>query len=138
MEKKNRKLARQVFEDILSEGDIGLIDELVAADYVGHTPIMTMHGPTGARKFSSVIRNAFPDFQVTVEDQIAEGDRVATRWTGEGTHKGEFMGVPPTGARVSMNGIAIFRIAEGKAVEGWNNIDLLSVMKQVGSMAPSN
>lgn len=138
MKEQNKKLSRQVFEDVLTEGRLDLLDKLVARDYVGQTPLMTLHGPDGARQFFNVMRTAFPDCQFIVEDQIAEGDRVATRWTGKGTHNGEFMGVPPTGEQVELNGIAIFRIADGKFVEGWNNIDLLSVMKQVGNMVPSN
>lgn len=134
MSEQNKALARKVFEDIQSKGNIALIDELVAADYVGHTPLMELHGPAGAKQFDTTLREAFPDYQVEVEDQIAEGDRVATRWTMRGIHNGEFMGMSPTGKQVTMSGIAIFRIAGGKFIEGWNSLDLLGLMQQLGAV----
>ena len=77
-------------------------------------------------------RNAYPDLQFTVEDQIAEGDKVVTRWTGNGTHKGELMGIPPTGVQVTETGSDIIRYVGGKAVEEWTSYDLLVMMQQLG------
>ncbi len=134
MSEQNKALARQVFEEVQSKGNTALVDDLVTSDYVGHTPLGDIHGPAGARQFDATLRAAFPDYQVTVEDQIAEGDRVATRWTCHGTHEGSFLGVPPTGKRVAMSGITIFRIAGGRLVEGWTNPDLLSIMQQIGAV----
>jgi len=134
MSEENKRIARKVFEDILTEGNLALADELVASDYVGHTPLLELHGPEGAKEFDAMLHQAFPDLEITVEDQIAEGDRVATRWTARGTHEGEFQDIPPTGRRVEFSGIAIFRIADGKFVEGWNIPDLLSLLRQLGAV----
>ena len=138
MSTQNKKLARQVF-DIQTNGNVALIDQIVARDYVGHTQPKDIHGPEGARKFVAMLRGAFPDMQVTIEDQIEEGDQVATRWTCRGTHQGPFLNMPPTGKHVEMAGLTVFRIANGKLVEGWNHPDLLSLLQQIDAMpAPSN
>ena len=79
-----------------------------------------------------VIQMAFPDLVVTVEDQIAEGDRVVTRWTARGTHGGEFLGIPPTGKEFTFKGVDIVRIVDGKIVEGWDVPDLFGLMRQLG------
>ena len=134
MSKQNKTIVRKVFEEIQSQGNLALVDELVASDYVGHTPPADIHGPEGAKQFDMMLRAAFPDIQVTVEDQIAEGDKVATRWTCRGTHKGQFQGMPPTGEQMTMSGMTIFRIANGKLVEGWNNPDLLGMLQQLGAV----
>ena len=81
MSEQNKKIARQVFEEVQSKGNLALVDQIVADDFVGHTPPNDIHGPEGARQFGLMLRGAFPNLKVTVEDQIAEGDRVATRWT---------------------------------------------------------
>ena len=134
MTEKNMALARKVFEDVQSKGNTALIDELVTSDYVGHTPFGDIHGPDGARQFDAMLRKAFPNYQVTVEDQIAQGDRVATRWTCRGTNKGEFQGMPPTGKSMEVSGMTIFRIANGKLVEGWNIPDVYGVLQQIGAL----
>jgi steroid delta-isomerase-like uncharacterized protein len=132
MSEQNKTIARQVFEDIQSQRNIALIDKIVAGDYVGYTPPAVIHGPEGAKRFEAMLHEAFPDYRVTVEDQVAEGDKVATRWTARGTHKGQFQGMPPTGKQITMSGMTIFRIANGKLVEGWNNPDLLGLLQQLG------
>ena len=131
MSEQNKKLARKVFEEVQSKGNMALVDELVTEDYVGHTPFGDIHGPEGAKGFDAMLRSAFPGYEVTVDDQIAEGDRVATRWTCRGTHEGEFQGVPPTGKSVSISGITIFRVANNKLVEGWTNPDVLGLLQQI-------
>jgi predicted ester cyclase len=83
----------------------------------------------------SEFREAFPDFHTTVEDQIAEGDRVVTRWRMNGTHGGEFRGIAPTGAELEVTGIGIFRFSEGKVVESWDNFDQLGMMQQLGALS---
>ena len=134
MSNQSKTIARKVFEDIQSQGNLALIDEIVVSDYVGHTPPTNIHGPEGAKQYVTLLREAFPDLQFTVEDQIAEGDRVVTRWTFRGTHKGQFQGMPPTGKQVTMNGSTTFRIANSKIVEGWNNPDLLGMLQQLGAV----
>jgi steroid delta-isomerase-like uncharacterized protein len=131
---RNKEVARKVFEDVQSEGNVALIDELVTRDYVGHTPLGDLHGPEGAERFTDMLRKAFPDFTVEVESQVAEGEQVATRWTCRGTHKGEFQGIPPTGKAITMRGITIFRFGNGKMIEGWTQPDVFSLFQQLGAI----
>jgi steroid delta-isomerase-like uncharacterized protein len=133
-QERNKKLARKVFEDVQTEGNVALIEELVTRDYVGHTPLGDIHGPQGARQFDATLHKAFPDLKIEVESQIAEGDRVATRWTCRATHQGEFQGIPPTGKEITMRGITVFRFGNGKMIEGWTNPDLFSVLRQLDAI----
>jgi len=137
MSRDIKSIARKVFEDVQTEGNVALIKSLVTQDYVGHTPLGDIHGPEGARRFDAILKSTFPDMRVTVKDQIAEGDRVATRWVLQGTHQGEFQGVQPTGKRVTMTGMTIFRVANGKLIEGWTHPDLLGVMQHIGAVPGS-
>ena len=115
------------------EGNLGVIDELVAPDYVGHDPAQPeMHGPEGIKQFITGYLAGFPDGRITIDGQLAEGDMVATRWTGRGTHQGELMGIPPTGKQVTVSGITISRVKNGKVVEEWSNWDTLGMLQQLG------
>jgi steroid delta-isomerase-like uncharacterized protein len=115
------------------EGNLGVIDELVATDYVGHDPAQPeMHGPDGIREFITTYLAGFPDGKITIDEQLAEGDLVASRWTGRGTQQGELMGVPPTGRQVTVSGITISRVKNGKVVEEWSNWDTLGMLQQLG------
>ena len=115
------------------EGNLGVIDELVAPDYVGHDPAQPeMHGPEGIKEFITGYLAGFPDGRITIDGQLAEGDMVATRWTGRGTHQGELMGIPPTGKQVTVSGITISRVKNGKVVEEWSNWDTLGMLQQLG------
>jgi steroid delta-isomerase-like uncharacterized protein len=91
-----------------------------------------IHGREGIKQFYATLRAAFPDIHFTIEDQIAEGDRVVTRWTARATHTGEYQGIPPTGKQFSLTGIDIDRIANGKVVECWPIADELGVLQQLG------
>lgn len=133
MSEQNKKLVHQTFEAVWNRGEYGVIDERLAADYVGHSAT-EIHGPEGGKQFAAMMRSAFPDFEYTVEDEIAEGDKVVNRWVVQATHQGEFQGVPPTGKEVTITGISIYRIANGKIVEGWTNADMLSLMQQLGAV----
>jgi steroid delta-isomerase-like uncharacterized protein len=115
------------------EGNIGVIDELVAPDYVGHDPSQPdMHGPDGLKGFITAYLSAFPDGRITIDEQLAEGDLVASRWTGRGTHQGELMGIPPTGKEVTVAGITVSRVKNGKVIEEWSNWDTLGLLQQLG------
>jgi len=137
MSEKNKALARKVFEDIQTDGNTALIGEVVTSDYVGHTPLGTLEGVEGAKQFEHILRTGFPDYNVTIEDEIAEGDKVAVRWTAHGTHNGEFQGVPPTSNQVEFSGLTIFRVANGKLVEGWSIPDVMGLMQQIGAVPAS-
>jgi len=128
----NKEIVRRVGVEPW-EGNIGVIDELVAADYVGHDPAQPeMHGPEGIKGFVTSYLAAFPDGKITIDDQLAEGDLVATRWTGRGTQQGELMGIPATGKEVTISGITISRVKNGKVVEEWSNWDTLGMLQQLG------
>src|SRR4051812_44110281 len=96
---ENKALARRFLEEVFNEGNLAAIDELIDPDWVQHDPAMPeeLRGIEGARQLVEVYRAAFPDLHITVEDQVAEGDKVATRWTARGSHQGELMGIPPSG-----------------------------------------
>jgi steroid delta-isomerase-like uncharacterized protein len=133
---ENKALARRVIEQMFNEGNLDVADELLALDYVDHDPSLPedVHGPEGFKQYVGMYRAAFPDLHVQIEDQLAEGDRVATRWTGSGTHDGELAGIAPTGKRVTVPGMEIVRIANGKLVEGWEGYDSGTLMQQLGVM----
>lgn len=133
---ENKALARRVIEQMFNEGNLDVADELLALDYVDHDPSLPedVHGPEGFKEYVGMYRAAFPDLHVQIEDQLAEGDRVATRWTGTGTHDGELAGIAPTGKRVTVPGMEIVRIANGKLVEGWEGYDSGTLMRQLGLM----
>src|SRR5207247_1309127 len=107
---------RRIYEEIISGGNLGLIDELFAEDVVEHEELGGGHGAAGLRRFFTALRGAFPDYHTEVQDLIAEGDRVVARITAHGTHCGEFLGIPATGKRVAVSGIDIIRFEGGKAV----------------------
>ncbi len=134
MSEQNKILTRRALEEVWNRGNFAVVDELVASDFVVHasTPANETHGPEGVKHFYAMLRQAFPDLHFTIEDQIADGDRVVTRWTARGTHTGEFQGIPPTGKQVRLTGIDIDRIANGKFVECWTNVDELGMMQQLG------
>ena len=91
-------------------------------------------GPDDVKRFMGEFQEAFPDFHTEIEDQIAEEDKVVTRWTMRGTHRGEFRGIAPTGNALEITGIGIFRFSEGKVVESWDNFDQLGMMRQLGAI----
>ena len=133
---ENKALARRVLEEIFNNGNLDLADELIAPDYVDHDPAMPedIRGPEGFEEYVSAYRTAFPDIHIEIEDQIAEGDKVVTRWTGTGTHERELAGIAPTGNRVILPGMEIVRISDGKLVEGWEGYDSMTMMRQLGVM----
>jgi steroid delta-isomerase-like uncharacterized protein len=133
---ENKALARRVLDEMFNKGNLDVADELLAPDYVDHDPAMPedIHGPEGFKQYVSGYRSAFSDLHLEFEDQIAEGDKVVTRWTGTGTHDGELSGIPPTGNRVTLPGMEIVRISGGKLVEGWEGYDTMNLMRQLDVM----
>lgn len=138
-ETSNKALVTR-FEEALSSGEWELIsstiDELVAPDALIRSPIPTE--ATGAQKLKeifSTLHRAYPDLQVATDDVIAEGDKVVARNTVTGTHRGEYMGIPPTGKSVTYSEIFIFRVVKGRIAETWGVVDVLSQMRQLGAIA---
>ncbi len=128
----NKAHARRVFEEILTQGNLALIDEVYSADYVGHETSGPVHGQEELKQYFMIYRTAFPDAHYTVEDQIAEGDRVVTRWSVRGTHQGPLLGIPPTGKPGAVTGIGIARFEGGKIAEVWSEFDALGMFQQIG------
>jgi len=123
---KNKAITRCLFEEVWNQGKLDVIDEIFATDYVGHTAgSPDILGPEDLKQYVTMTCTTFPDLKITVEDQIAEGDKVVTRWTATGTHK-------PTGVQATWTGISFFRIAGGKIVERWKSMDTLGMMQQLG------
>ena len=126
----NKALVRRFVDEFWSGGNLAAADELMAPDAVIHEPVAGT--PADLKPFASAIRAAFPDWHSTVEEMVAEGDRVVERWTGRGTHRGEFQGIPPTGKRVAVPGTVYYRIVDGKIVEFRGQFDRMSLMQQLG------
>ena len=133
---ENKAIARRGYEAI-NQKNLDSLDEVVTSDITDHDPAPGQDpGLEGVREYFSSLHTAFPDFQLNVEDMIAEADKVVARVSASGTHQGEFMGIDPTGNRVTITGIDILRIAEGKIVERWGNFDDLGMMQQLGVVEP--
>ena len=132
---ENKAVMRRFYEEI-SKGNLAVVDELVAADLIEHSPFVPGQAPgrQGALALFTMIRAAFPDLRFTVEDMVAEGDKVVARGTMSGTHKGEFMGIAPSGKQMTVDIIEILRITGGKMVEHWNVVDSLGMMQQLGAV----
>jgi steroid delta-isomerase-like uncharacterized protein len=132
----NKALARQLIEEVFNQGNVSLVDELVAPGFIEHEemPPGTPTGSDGNKAATAMLRSAFPDFKATIEDMVAEGDKVALRLTWSGTHEGEFMGLPPTGKRFSIPVFDILRMDGGKIVEHWGQMDRMAMMQQLGAM----
>ena len=131
MSEENNALARRSWE-IVNQHNPDLIDERYTPDLVWHEPDQDIHGSEEAKQFVSTFFEAFPDLNVTVEDEIAEGDKVVTRWTIRGTHQGELMGIAPTEKQIELRGITIHRFEGDKIVEEWERYDNLGMMQQLG------
>jgi steroid delta-isomerase-like uncharacterized protein len=120
------------FEEVWNQGNLAAIDEFVSSDFIGHHPRADTKGPEAEKEYVAMLREAFPDIHIRIDDQIAEGDKVVTRWTARATHTGAFQGIPATGKQGAVTGITIDRIANGKFVEGWAIFDELGLMQQIG------
>lgn len=134
---ENKVIVRRSVEEFWNKANMAAIEELYAPNYVGHDPSGLHAGNLEEFKQSArATFTGFPDLHVTIEDLVAEGDRVVKRWTARGTHKGEFMGISPTGNQITITGIDIYRIAGDKIEECWSNSDALGMMQQLGVIPP--
>ena len=132
----NKALVRRYFEDAWNKHNPALVDEIYATDFVDRSPDIPgiAHTRDGLKQFMGVYLRAFPDADITIEDQLVEGDRVVTRWTGRGTQTGEFMEMPPSGKKVAVSGVQINRFSGGKIVEEWTLFDQLGMLQQLGAV----
>ena len=134
MSAEESKAIMRRFWDAWEQGNVELLDELLAPEYINHTlaaPDLPP-GPEGVKEVVSMFRGAMPDLRVVIEDMIAEGDKVATRYALEGTHRGELFGAAPTGRQLSIKSITMERVSEGKIIEHWRVTDEVGMMRQLG------
>ena len=133
MSEENKAAARVVL-DAFGTGNLDSLDDAVAEDALDHDPYNPNAGDgrEGLKRTIAMYREAFPDLQMTIEDQIAEGDKVVSRWTAAGTHQGQLMGTPPTGKASTVTGIGIDRFENGVIVEAWGQWDTLGMFTQLG------
>ena len=140
MSEENKAILRRVTDEVFTQGNLDVVDELFAPSYVLHDPGVPGGELRSTESFKqqwvSMFRTAFPDLQPSVEDQVAEGDKVVTRYTGRGTHQGELMGIPPTGNEVVVSGTIMSPVSDGRIEEEWNNFDALGMMQQLGVIPP--
>lgn len=131
-------LVRRIFDLVFNQGDLAIVDELLAPGSITHIPAWGMpNNRMGLKQLIASFRAAFPDLHCTIEDEIHEGDRLAAHWTMHGTHQGQFLGNPPTGRPVEVQGIIFARTAGGRIVEDWILIDQLGMLQQLGIVPPS-
>ncbi len=133
----NKAIVRHAFEELFNRQNLAVVDESMTSDFIHHGPGTREIRGSEHFKENPLIFLAFPDIHFTIEDMIAEGDKVVTRWTIRGTHRGEFMGLPPTGNLVTWTGINITRLVDGKGIEDWVEQDTLGLMQQLaGTILP--
>lgn len=130
---ENKSLVQRYLDE-MNKGNESYLDEYFGAEYNYHGPAGELDAE-GFKAMHSMFLSAFPDAIASAEDMIAVGDKVVTRWKIRGTHKGEFQGIAPTGKEVTITGIIITRIEDGKAVEEWEALDQLSLMLQLGAIS---
>ena len=123
-----KAVALALFNEFLNERKSEVVDRLVSPDYTGPAG----HGAEGFKALTTQLRQGFPDLHFKILDVIEEGSRVAVRWTSLGTHNGVFAGVAPTGRQVYNEGVAIYRVENGRVVEAWSHVDRLGVLQQIG------
>jgi len=131
---QNKALVCRFTEEVWNKGNLDVVTEIFAEDYVRHDLRAgnPLPGPEGQKRIAADFRAAFPDLHTTIDLVVAEGNMVMVRWTTEGTHTGQWGNVPPTGKRARFSGVNIFRIESGKVVELWNHRDDLGLMQQLG------
>ena len=136
MAEENKATSRRFYEELFNQGNLHVAEEIVTLDFVLHDPNIPEEprGPEGLKQFVTMYRNVFPDLNFTIEDQIAEGEKVGTRWVAYGTHQGELMGIAPTGKRVTVRAFTLQRFSGSKIAEDWAHYDALGMMRQIGAI----
>lgn len=133
MSEGNKTIARRYFEEAVNKGMLSVVGEIVATDHITHGGVASARGPENVKRRITTMRTAFPDVNYTIDDLIAEGDKVVIRYTARGTHRGAFLGTAPTGKRLTWAGIGIVRVVNGKMVEEWISWDRFGIMQQLGA-----
>ena len=135
MSEENKTVVRRIIEDFWNKGDLAVANKCYADEFVYHTTSVPEEpkGPRGMMKYAIAVRAACAGCHLAIEDMIAEGDKVITRWTFTGTSRGAWLGIAPTGKPVTFTGISIVRFESGKCVEEWVNADDLGLLQQLGA-----
>jgi steroid delta-isomerase-like uncharacterized protein len=132
---ENKERVWRAIDEVWNKGNLAAIDAFFAGDAIEHDVASTPSlGADDPKEVVAAYRRAFPDVQVAIEDQIAEGDQVLTRWTARATQLGAFLGLPPSGRSVVVTGMWLHRLQNGKVVESWENVDLLGLLQQIGAL----
>lgn len=131
---ENKAVIRRIVDEVLTGGNLDLVDELFAPEYVPHDPSNPARpgGIEGAKQFAGMLHTGLSGVRYTVVEMVAEGDKVMYRWTLEGRHTGPFMGIPPTGRSIKISGIDAFRLDKGRIVESWVAADAMGMLQQLG------
>lgn len=132
----NKEVAKRFIEEVFNDGNYHMTDDLLAENFVAHVG-GSEHNHAEFTAMIIAYRNGFPDYHCSIDDQIAESDQVVTRWTFSGTHDGQLMGIPPTGKRLTVTGVAVDRIADGKLLESWLEMDTLRMLQDLGVVPAS-
>lgn len=131
----NKTVSRRFFNEVFGKGNLAVADEIIVKDHIntgpGNPPGL-LPGIEGTKQLVTMYRNAFPDVHFTIDEQLAEGDKVMTRWTAHGTHQGELAGIPATGKSSTVTGVAVDRIVNGKITESWGIFDEFGMMQELG------
>jgi steroid delta-isomerase-like uncharacterized protein len=135
MSDANKRLVERLVDEFWNQGNLAALDELMAPDAAIHLPTGESVDPAGLKQFAVAWRAAFPDWHATTEEFVAEGDRVAERWTGRGTHRGELQGFPPTGKHVVAQGSVFYRIDGGRIADFHGQFDVAGLFQQLGATA---
>jgi steroid delta-isomerase-like uncharacterized protein len=134
---QNKRLVRQVYEDIRSEGQVDLVDQIFSPDYVGHDPTAEpreVRGREGFKEQTLGYRSAFPDLRFTIDSMAAEGDEVFVRWTARGTHRGSMAGESPTGNEIEVTGFGSWLVEAGQVAEHWGVFDIMGLLRAIGAL----
>ncbi len=138
VEEKNKEIIRRFAEEVLQKHNLAVIDDIISEDFILHGPDgQEMKGPEGFKQLSAISLAGFSDGRFTIDDMMAEGDKVAVRYTRTGTHDGEYHGIPPTGKQINLPVAFFYRVAEGKIVEALGYSDSLALLQQLG-VGPSS
>jgi steroid delta-isomerase-like uncharacterized protein len=132
----NIKLIKRYFDEVWNNGRLDVLDEIIASDYINHSPGMPnpIPGPDGLKPIVAAIRKAFPDLKYVIENMVVTEDQVAVQTTMHGTHAGDFFGIAPTQKVIKVGQMQIERLADNKIVEHWRITDELNLLKQLGQI----
>lgn len=133
-EREAHKRTVRKYPEAVAAGELHVLEEICTEDVISHAPLGEPQGHEALKEYEAPVHDAFPDFDVTFEDLIAEADRVAMRLTIRGTHEGEMMGIAPTGTQVEFQNVIFHRMADGKIAERWVQPDVLGLLQQLGAI----